>query len=260
MSHCPTALARLAWPDIAAHLESSAGLVLLPIGATEQHGKHLPVSTDTLIAERVALAAAARAETAVLPALPYSVSIGHTAKWPGTFSLSHQTFAGVIGDITAWCVATGWRKLLFINSHFGNDASLRASIERLRLAHLGTLQIGLVNTFALTPSIWQYFTSDAEDLHANKAETDLILHLEPDTVRMDRAEDDPDRTGGAVFSYPVSQTSLDGLTGNPTEGTAGRGARLFEEMVTALAATIERAKTEEPPLAAERWSGIPTPS
>ena len=74
-----------------------------------------------------------------------------------------------------------------------------------------------------------------------------MLHLAPESVDMDAAEDDPDRTVGKVFSYPVAQTSKHGLTGKPSLASAADGAALFEKMGNALAALLEAAKTEPPP-------------
>lgn len=76
---------------------------------------------------------------------------------------------------------------------------------------------------------------------------------------MDRLadSDDPDRTAGTVFSHPVAQTSLNGVTGHPSRATAEQGRVLFKSMVDALASTIEAAIHEEPPLPPEHWSGLP---
>lgn len=251
-------LEELPWPEVAKVRDRCGGFLILPIGATEQHGPHLPINCDTVIAEQVCAYASGKTGIPVLPSLAYTVSSGHTAKWPGTFSLRHDTFIATVQEIATWAVATGWSKLLLVNSHFGNDASLRVAIEKIRLEFLGRLQIGLKGTFQLSEEIWEYFISDADDLHANKAETDLLLHLTPETVRMDAVEDDPDRTGGTVFSYPVAQTSLNGITGRPSLGDAKRGETLFTEMGDALAAFIETAKAETPPLEASYWSDLPS--
>lgn len=249
-------LQQLPWPEIAEVCEESNGFLVLPIGATEQHGPHLPINTDTVIAEKICEYASAKTGIPVLPPMAYSVSSGHTTRWPGTFSLTHEAFIESVCELALWAVQTGWKKLLFVNSHFGNDSSLRVAVEKIRIAHFGKLQIGLKHTFLLTESIRSYFVSDAEDLHANKAETDLLLYLAPDTVRMDKVEDDPDRTEGKVFSYPVAQTSLNGLTGAPSLGSAERGKELFEEMGDALAEVLLRAKDEEPPLSSEYWEDL----
>lgn len=214
---------------------------------------------DTLLAEAACHAASALTGVPVLPALRYTVSQGHTAKWPGTFSLRHETFIASLREITAWAVASGWKKILFINAHFGNDAPARVAVDQLRLTHLGNLQVGLIHVFQLTAAIWAEYTQDARDLHANQAETALMLHLFPSLVHMERLldSDDPDRTTGTVFSYPVAQTSLNGVTGHPSRATAAQGRCLFEKMTATLAEKIQLAIAEEPPLAAESWESVP---
>jgi creatinine amidohydrolase len=244
----PVRLERLSWTQIRELQRAGGDMLLLPIGATEQHGPHLPINTDTVIATAACGYASARTGVPVLPAIRYSVSIGHTEKWPGTFSLFHETFIHAVREITAWAVATGWKRLMFVNSHFGNDASLRVAVDRLRFDFVGRLQIATRNTFNLTPSIWEYFISDAADLHANKAETDLMLCLAPDDVRMAEVADDPDRTTETVFNYMVANTSLNGVTGAPSLGSAQRGKELFMEIGEALAAIVEKARRENPPM------------
>ena len=235
----------------------AGGMLLLPLGATEQHGPHLPINTDTLIAESVCWYASAKTNVPVLPALTYTVSVGHTTKWPGTFSLAHETFIASLRQIAAWSAATGWKRLLLINSHFGNDASMRVAVDQIRLAHLGSLQIAGKNTFNLSTSIRNYFIGDAEDLHANQAETDLLLFLAPELVRVEKMQDDPDRTAERLFSYPVAQTSLNGVTGSPSQATVKQGERLFREIGDTLTLLIERAKEETPPLGSDYWRELP---
>lgn len=255
-SRRPVRLERLSWTRIRDLQAGGCDMLLLPVGATEQHGPHLPINTDTVIAAAACDYASAVTGIPVLPALSYTVSVGHTEKWPGTFSLFHETFIHTLREIAAWAVATGWKRLLLVNSHFGNDASLRVAVDRLRFDFVNRLQIATRNTFNLTPSIWEYFISDAADLHANKAETDLMLHLAPETVDMAAAEDDPDRTTETVFNYMVANTSLNGVTGNPAEGTAGRGKLLFEEIGEALAAIVEKARRETVPVEWQRTAGV----
>jgi creatinine amidohydrolase len=255
----PLLLEHLAWPEIAELRARNGGLLLLPLGATEQHGPHLPVAMDSLLAEAVCHAASARTGVPVLPALRYTTSQGHTTKWPGTFSLRHDTLIATLRDIAAWAVGSGWQRLLFVNAHFGNDAPARVAVDQLRLSYLGRLQVGLVHVFKLSDAIWAEYTRDAADLHANQAETALMLHLHPELVRMERLtdSDDTDRTAGTVFSHPVAQTSLNGVTGHPSRATAGQGKVLFESMVDALSATIGTAVLEVPPLGPEHWSDLP---
>ncbi|MFT3989942.1 MAG: creatininase family protein [Luteolibacter sp.] len=257
----PVLLEHLAWPDIAPLREKNGGLLLLPLGATEQHGPHLPVAMDTLLAEAACHAASSATSVPVLPALRYTSSQGHTAKWPGTFSLRHETFIATLNEIAAWAAATGWQRLLLVNAHFGNDAPARVAVDQIRLRHLGKLQTGLLNLFHLTPEITRLYTEDAADLHANKAETDLILHLFPHLVHTRRLTeaDDEDRTTRTIFSHPVSQTSLNGVTGKPSLATAADGAILFQKILQALIHAIHLAIHENPPLPAGEWQDIPRP-
>jgi len=257
----PVILENLAWPEIAELRGKNGGLLLLPLGATEQHGPHLPVAMDTLLAEAVCHAVSDETGVPVMSALRFTSSQGHTPKWPGTFSLGHETFIATLRDIAAWAVATGWKRILFVNSHFGNDAPARVAVDQIRLTHIGKLQVGLIHVFQLTGHIRECYTSDADDLHANRAETSLMLHLHPDLVHMDRlaGADDPDRTADTVFSYPVAQTSLNGVTGTPSEATVEEGAALFAEMVATLAKKVTTATSEEPPLPREHWENISIP-
>lgn len=254
----PTILEYLAWPEIAELRERNGGLLMLPMGATEQHGPHLPVGMDTLLVEKVCAAASAATGVPVMSALRYTVSQGHTPKWPGTFSLRHGTFISAIRDIAAWACATGWKRLLLVNSHFGNDAPARVAVDQIRLEYMGRLQIGLAHVFKTGDGVWDAYTSDASDLHANRAETSLMLHLYPELVDMARlaSSDDEDRTEGTVFSYPVAQTSLNGVTGKPSDATAEEGEDLFGKMVAGLSGLLEKAKCEEPPLPAGEWDTL----
>jgi creatinine amidohydrolase len=238
----------LTWPEIAALRDGGMDMCLLPVGATEQHGPHLPVNTDSLFASAVCSFASAKTGIPVLPTISYGCSLGHTDNWPGTLSLFPETLSLAIREIASFLIRTGFRRLLIVNSHWGNTSSLRCAIDRVRFDHAGQFQIGLKNSFEFTRSIWNQFIADGEDFHANEAETALMLFLNPAGVRKDKIEDDPDRTGGKVFTYVVPQTSKNGLTGAPSRATAQHGRQLFIEMGEALAALAKSALTESPPL------------
>lgn len=244
----PVIWERLTWSGLKGLRDAGEELVLLPVGATEQHGPHLPVSTDTAIASAVCAYASARTRVPLLPTLSYGVSIGHTEHWLGTVSVMHETFALGLREMVGWLVAQGWRRILIVNSHFGNDATLRVAVDRLRFDYREKLQIAAVNSFALTPEISAYFTCDGDDIHANRAETDLMLHIDPGACDMASVKDDPDRTQGKVFSYLVPATSTNGVTGRPSEGTAERGRELLQEMGEALCSVLTRARDEQAPL------------
>ncbi|MGZ0707794.1 creatininase family protein [Coraliomargarita sp. W4R53] len=248
----------MTWPKVQA-LQSACPLLVLPLGATEQHGPALPINTDTVIADALCREACQRAQVAMAPVVPYSSSAAHTAKWPGTFSQTPFTFVQTLVQYAKWAEATGWKKLYIVNAHAGNDAPLRVAVDQIRIELMGRLQIGFLNTFFITPEIEAHFTQDAADLHANKGECDLMLHLAPETVDASAFDisDDPDRTVDLVFSYPVSQTSLTGATGYPSRGNAEDGRWLFEQMSAAVANKLELAKTEQAPLPESEWGAAP---
>jgi creatinine amidohydrolase len=249
----PILLENLPWPEVQRTLDD---VLLLPVGAIEQHGPHLPLNTDTHIAVASCHAASSLTGAPVLPPLSYTVSLGHTEKWPGTFAVMHETLMHTVRDIARWAVASGWKRLLIVNSHFGNDAALRCAVDRLRFDFAGRLFAAVRNTWALTQSIATKFSRDAADWHANEAETSLLLHIAPHLVRTECIVDDPDRTAGCIFPHMVAHTSTNGVTGRPSEANAEYGASLLEEIAAALAALIRSARTEEPPLAWERTTTV----
>lgn len=252
----PVRLAELAWPEIQA-LPPADQVALLPVGAIEQHGPHLPIDTDLRIAENVCLLASSLSGAPVLPPLAYGVSVGHTEKWPGTFSLRHQTFIDSVCDLAAWLAATGWRRVILVNGHCGNDACLRVAVDRIRSST--PLLAAVRNTWELSPEIAAAFRDDAADWHANCAETSVMLVLAPSTVHTGRLAkaDDPDRTTGCVFPHRVAHTSSNGVTGRPSAATAAQGRHLLTSMGQSLAVLIQQARTENPPLAWQAATPFP---
>jgi creatinine amidohydrolase len=245
-SRRPLAFEELTWPQVAALVAGGESLCLLPVGATEQHGRHLPLSTDSEIAAAICRGASERTGVPVLPTMTISSSHAHTTRWPGTLSLPPAVVIGVVIELSRWVRAAGFRKLLVVNAHGGNIGPLRVAVDEIRRA--GELQAGAVSWFDLSEEIRALVFADGEDIHANAAETSLILHLRPELVDRGEIRDDPDRTIGRVFSYTVAQTSMDGLTGAPSRGSTEQGERLFSLVVTALADLVERARAEEPPV------------
>ncbi|HSV14018.1 MAG TPA: creatininase family protein [Tepidisphaeraceae bacterium] len=238
---------RLTWPQVQRLRDGGMDMCLLPLGATEQHGPHLPLNTDSVFATACCAYASAKTGVPVLPTISYGCSLGHTDRWPGTISLFPETLSLTVREIVGFLMRTGFKRLLIVNSHWGNTSSLRCAIDRLRFDHFGEFQIGLKNTFELTPGIWQQFIDDGADFHANRAETALMLYFDPSAVRVDQIQDDEDRTGGKVFTYVVPQTSRNGVTGFPSRATVEDGRRLFVEMAEALARFVAAGMTELPP-------------
>jgi creatinine amidohydrolase len=240
----------LTWDEIAVLNRSGMDLCLLPVGATEQHGPHLGVGMDTCNAESLCAAVSRETGVPMLPALPYGCSLGHSRRWPGTLALQPQTLIEIVVEIFDWLHSAGFKRLLVVNGHVGNAAPLRCALEIIR-SRFDDAMMRVCNVAEISPRVRAAFFADAEDWHANAAETSLMMTLAPGLVRPDKlaAADDQDRTGGLVFSHPVNRTSLNGVTGFPSRASREQGENLFRMMVEDLTNLVRSARTEQPPLA-----------
>ncbi|KQQ15687.1 creatininase [Methylobacterium sp. Leaf121] len=237
------------WEEIPGDLEAVAGAALLPIGATEQHGPHLGCGMDFVLADLLCRAVSARTRVPMLPALPYGCSLGHSRRWPGTIALDPVVMTELVRQIGSQAYHSGVRRLFLVNAHVTNAAPLRCALELLRATH-DDLMVALVNTATVSERVRTAHFIDAEDWHANRAETALMQAQAPALVREDRIvdADDPDRTQNLVFAHPVNRTSRNGVTGSPSQANAAEGAELFAWMVEDLTALVRRGLTETPPL------------
>jgi creatinine amidohydrolase len=219
-------------------------IVIQPVGAIEQHGPHLPLDTDLVIPVEAADALAAKhgddLDLWLLP--PIAVSRSNEHAWaPGTLSLSARTLLSVVEDLGRSVAALPARRLVFLNGHGGNSALLNVACREIRLA------TGLL-TFLVHPMLPpdQGGESAAGErgmgVHGGLLETSLMLHLAPETVRMDLATVRvPEithrhvRFGGAVtFGWTSDDFGPDGHIGDPTGATAGLGRSMFEQTVSFL--------------------------
>lgn len=247
-------LAHLSWTDV--RDLPKEGVVVLPVGATEQHGPHLPLITDTLQVTRVLDVALERlpdtAAAWTLPALPYGKSNEH-AGFPGTVSLSADTLRATLFDIAESIWDTGFRRLAFLNGHGGNSAVLDATARDIHAA------TGLI-CFCIQPSFWlqpPFEISNLETcfgIHAGELETSLMLALEPALVKLERAvsyfptlEGELKLTGPASVAWLTRDWSTSGVFGDATLGSAERGHALLENAAERLAALLTELSTFEPP-------------
>ncbi len=237
--------------EIAAARDAGA-LVVLSVGAVEQHGDHLPVDTDSVSAYRVAMLAARRCaqpHVLVLPPPGFGFSPHHRA-WPGTISLSLPTFTGLITDVAESLHRTGFRRLLIVNGHGGNIGPLTAICTAL--ASRG-LAVGFVNYFDPGRAQW------LEDLpgalrgigHACAFETGLQLALRPrETSRIaeriaampprlapsyaDDAGGDGLKQAGLVWAAIFTAGDI-GYVGDPAAADFASGKAMLRHSVAALA-------------------------
>lgn len=244
----------LAWPELAdlatpADAPGPHEVGLVPVGAVEQHGPHLPTGTDTIIATALCDLVSERCGALVLPAISVGCSYGHHVNLPGNLSLSPEQLATVARQYAEWAATSGLTRLIFVNAHFGNAAALNVATDHLRMFR-PDLRTAVANWWTLDPTVAAESTSDGDDLHANRTETATMMHLAPELVHLDRLADadDPDRTEGLVFRYTVPSLSTNGVTGRPSEATSELGAKLVGLTVDALVDLVERGRVEQPPL------------
>jgi creatinine amidohydrolase len=239
----------LTWSEIPDVLARCGHAAMLPVGATEQHGPHLGCGVDSVIAEELCEAVAGMTGVPMLPVLPYGCSLGHSRRWPGTIALPPITLIEVVKQIGDWAYHSGIRRLFIVNAHVTNAAPLRCALEMLRAEH-DDLMVAVINTATLSERVRQFHSADAADWHANDAEASIMLAIAPEGVRPDKLldADDPDRTCGCVFAHPVNRTSLNGVTGTPSQATAEKGRQWFDWLVDDLAALVKTGMTETPPL------------
>lgn len=199
-------------------------LVVLPVGATEQHGPHLPPETDTLLAVAAAAACADVIDpvhVTVLPALAYGAS-GEHQSFPGTVSLGTDALAESVLELGR-SVSTWADRLLVVNGHGGNVEALRRAVTRLRYEGRDAAWLSCRTS------------EDPGDTHAGHAETSLMLHLHPELVAMRLAE--PGCTATLPEILPamriggVAAVSANGVLGDPTTATEVEGRRLWGRLV-----------------------------
>ncbi|MEM7274311.1 MAG: mycofactocin biosynthesis peptidyl-dipeptidase MftE [Actinomycetota bacterium] len=207
-------------------------VLLIPLGATEQHGPHLPLDTDTVVAAAWAEAVAARLPGAVVgPALPYGSSGEHQG-FAGTLSIGQAALRLVLVEL-ARSARNDFDRIVFLSGHAGNAEPVRAAVAQLRdEGH---------DARSLFPT-WSGELMARLDAHAGYTETSLLLHLDPDRVRLPLAEPGATEPLSELLSTMrrdgVVGVSANGVLGDPTDADAGHGRALFEDLVDRTVAAL----------------------
>ena len=230
-------LDRLTWPEVKKEIENGRDIVVVPFGSTEQHGRHLPLATDSVMGDEFGWAIADRLDAFLAPTVRFGCSQHHLA-FPGTISLSEDTFQKIVSDVVASLSHHGFRTILLLPTHGGNFKPLATAyakleaVENVRILAFTDLE-GMVNA-AFKSSGASGVDPAQSGAHSGEWETSLMLTLRPEQVKMQHAAEG--------FVGPLSEImsnvfngihNLDenGVLGDPRPASAEAGKQYFEDMV-----------------------------
>ena len=208
---------------------------IIPVGSLEQHGPHLPVSTDSLIVEYVARLVADRVGAFVLPVIAYGVSFEHKPMF--NISLHNSTLSALLSDACVSLAENGIREIVIINGHHGNMGALQYIPHDLHGKIPKSVGVHVLH-------YWHMLKHEFD--HAGEVETSLVLAIAPELVRMDRAVPNSKKlvkskaAYASITSAPGSFPKItgNGVWGDPRKATAAKGENWIEEAVAGLAKTI----------------------
>ena len=243
--------AELNWPDVEKRLKK-VDMALLPVGAIEQHGPHLPLDTDAFdadyLARRVA-EACSEPKPLVLPLISYGVSYHHD-EFKGTLSITNRTLSGMVYDIGMSAAKNGINKLIIINGHGGNSPALNYAAQMINrdagiFVCIDTGETSDVDISAITET--------SNDVHSGEIETSTALAVRPHLVKMDRARklvpgfssrylDFSSKRSVSWYAY-TKRFSSTGVMGDPTKATAEKGEKMWKIMITHLVSLVEDLKS-----------------
>ena len=228
-------------------------VAVIPAGAIEPHGPHLPLATDLLVAEHVAASAVAAAAEAgvdawLMPALGYTKSDEH-AGLTGALWISGETLFRQVVELGSALRASGFTRVLFVNCHGGNSALLEVALRELRR------RFGL-RTFLYAGRATPGPTELGMGIHAGWAETSMMLHLHPELVDMSAAEARVPTAvaecrhigfaGPVRFGWLADDLSDTGVIGDPTGADAATGASLVAEHVATVSGALAEIAVFDP--------------
>jgi len=218
------------WVDVR---DPAPSVALLPVGSTEQHGPHAPLSTDAVVAESVAEEADARSEhpTVVLPTVPVGISKEHDG-FEGTLHVSPSAFRSYVAETALSSPAD---TVVFVNGHGGNTDALGEVSARLTRDH--------EDIFATHWTWWKAVDTDELGMgHAGPVETSVLLYLVPELVgeAVEGADSWGEYAETAPLAYDTDEFTENGVVGDAREATAEKGERLYEDAVASLVRLVDR--------------------
>ena len=219
--------ATTSWPEVEAALQRGL-LAVLPIGAVEQHGAHLPLLTDAMLAVGVARRIAEGFEALLLPVIAYG-DAWSTEGWSGTLSLRPETLRAHLEDIGRGLYRMGIKGLVTINGHFGNREPIALAARTLVELGLPVMHLDYPKLEAFAAEVCETAPAGPGFYHADEVETSMLLALAPEAVHMDRAAPEypvfPETLG--LEPMQLSSFNRSGVFGDPRPATAEKGEKLI---------------------------------
>jgi creatinine amidohydrolase len=221
-------LARVAWPEVEAAVARGV-LAVLAVGACEQHGPHLPLTTDTDMAQGQAAVIADALGALLLPPVTYGDAWNNEA-FAGTVSVSPETLVAMLTDIGRGLRRMGVRGLIVVNGHFGNRAPIAQAAEVIEGVGLPVLPLDYPGLERLFTTICDSAPAGHGFMHADEFETSVMLAVAPDAVRMDRAEASYPVFPNDFGRVPIQLRDFNptGVFGDPRPATAAKGQAFLD--------------------------------
>lgn len=226
-------LAASTWPEVRERLARPA-LAVLAVGALEQHGPHLPLATDTIMADGVARRIAAELGALLLPPIALGDAWNNEG-FAGTLSLAPATIQAMLVDIGRGLQRQGLRALVIVNGHFGNRAPIAQAAAELGAAGFPALPLDYPDLELLAKAICTSAPAAPTFYHADEVETSIMLALAPELVRMELAAPEYPTFPASFGVEPIMLHSFcqSGVFGDPTHATAEKGERLLAGILAA---------------------------
>ena len=221
---------------------------VLSLGSTEYHGDHLPYGTDLLVAQHLAEAVAARVEgLLVLPPIPFGMSL-HYSSFPISVTLSTETLIRTLKEVFGSLLRHGIKRLLIINGHDGNIASIEAAAREFRFEHpefrIASLEAWWETAAKLLPD--GTFEVMGGLGHGGEGETSMMLAVAPELVDMKRARGVvPDLPEHIEMKWLFDELTPYGATGDPTKASREKGNMMREALVNLLVSFVKRMDEKE---------------
>jgi len=223
--------------------------IIIPVGSVEQHGPHLPLSTDTIIAEHIATRVASQVPCILFPTLSISYSLEH-ADFPGTVSFTLQTFSSIIAEIADNLLNSGFKTLIVINGHGGNRAILDSSITSIKHAH-PDLELYSFTILDIARKRFREIRKSTRTMigHADELETSMMLAILPGVVQMSKAvTEEPtfppsislesEDLVNVTYGWKTKDVTKSGVIGNPNFATPETGRLLLDYVVQTISSII----------------------